>query len=149
MSSRAKQLLTKLLDDDIIRVRPSDRERFMKEWREAMEDLEMPKVPKATEEVNWEGRVRHLEYYTTQPKVIYSNPHVVKIIRDIRQLWDEVQAWRQKSVSNRLPERLTREQAEPICELTCTDLCHGDCDCNPDVQIVWETLKGRLENPDG
>lgn len=37
---RAKQTLWKLLDDDVIQVRPSDRERFMDEWGFAMSLLD-------------------------------------------------------------------------------------------------------------
>jgi hypothetical protein len=48
-----------------------------------------------------------------------------------------------------LPKRLTRDQAEPICSLKCRhgDVeCHGDCDCNPDVQKAWAELRDKLVN---
>lgn len=35
----AKQLLESLLQDDVIQVRPSDRERFMSDWESAMDKL--------------------------------------------------------------------------------------------------------------
>lgn len=35
----AHSILLKLLEDDVIQVRPSDRERFMTEWRQAMGEL--------------------------------------------------------------------------------------------------------------
>lgn len=37
--STAKRLLEKLLQDDVIQVRPSDRERFMRDWEAVMDQL--------------------------------------------------------------------------------------------------------------
>lgn len=51
--SKAKQLLESLLQDDVIQVRPSDRERFMRDWEAAMDQLAdagsspAPKAPQA------------------------------------------------------------------------------------------------------
>ena len=52
------------------------------------------------------------------------------------------------ALSSKLPERLTRDQAEPICELTCVQPCCGDCDCNTEVQAAWAVLRERLSNED-
>lgn len=41
-NDKAKALLNSLLDDDVIRVAPKDRERFMEEWRQAMGLLSQP-----------------------------------------------------------------------------------------------------------
>ena len=38
-TATAKQLLESLLQDDVIQVRPSDRERFMRDWEAAMDQL--------------------------------------------------------------------------------------------------------------
>ncbi len=46
----------------------------------------------------------------------------------------------------KLPERLSRDQAEPICSLTCVQPCDMDCDCNPEVQAAWAVLRERLIN---
>lgn len=47
-----------------------------------------------------------------------------------------------------LPERLSRDQAEPLCELEglCkeTGECYGDCDCSEGVQETWRELRNRL-----
>lgn len=43
-----------------------------------------------------------------------------------------------------LPQRLSREQAEPLCSLTCKNDCHGDCDCSADVLEVWPKLRTLL-----
>ena len=45
-----------------------------------------------------------------------------------------------------LPDRLSRDQAEPLCELTCVQPCCGDCDCNTEVQEAWAVLRERLIN---
>lgn len=46
-----------------------------------------------------------------------------------------------------LPERLSRDQAEPICSLLCQGKwCYGDCDCNDKAQQVWAELRERLIN---
>ena len=45
-----------------------------------------------------------------------------------------------------LPERLSRDQAEPICSLICKGGCCGDCDCNSEVQAAWAVLRERLTN---
>ena len=45
-----------------------------------------------------------------------------------------------------LPDRLSRDQAEPICSLICKGGCCGDCDCNTEVQAAWAELRGRLIN---
>ena len=48
-----------------------------------------------------------------------------------------------------LPERLSSDQAEPICELLCQGKwCYGDCDCNSRAQQVWAVLRERLINED-
>lgn len=46
-----------------------------------------------------------------------------------------------------LPKRLTRHQAEPLCEYYCTgdcSDCFGDCECNVGVQQAWTKLRERL-----
>ena len=50
------------------------------------------------------------------------------------------------ALSSKLPERLTRDQAEPICSLTCVQPCDMDCDCNSEVQAAWAVLRERLIN---
>ena len=45
-----------------------------------------------------------------------------------------------------LPERLSRDQAEPICSLLCKGECFGDCDCSEPVQNAWTELRERLIN---
>lgn len=59
----------------------------------------------------------------------------------------EEHAWRiaKAAWEARLPERLDREQAAPLCILEgmCERLgeCHDDCDCNPEVQMAWRELR--------
>jgi predicted nuclease with TOPRIM domain len=48
-------------------------------------------------------------------------------------------------INRAIPIKLSRDQAESLCELICcSNECHRDCDCNPDIQKAWVKLREQL-----
>ena len=91
--------------------------------------------------VNAKKRIRELEQQCEKLRE-ERNAVRVKVEQPLLVRIRELEA----ALSSKLPERLSRDQAEPLCELTCVQPCCGDCDCNTEVQAAWAVLRERLIN---